>query len=166
MTRPAIARRIGGIVLAAALTVGAVPAARADLMQIFSQAGQFNDWLAISKRAGFQSAMTGTAPHTVFAAVDTAFASGKAKALLTSNDVPLLRKAILLQVVDGIHTVSDFMGKNTTLTTVGGSKIKIEDTGSSLQIVSDGPDGHVVATVVMQPIPTTNGIIYPVDKFF
>ena len=166
MNAPALRKHALAAALAAGFVLGAAQVARADLAQVFTNAAQFSDWLTISKRAGFAPQMSGTQPHTVFAAENAAFQSGKAKALLQSNDIPALRHAILLQVVNGMHSVSDFMGKDTTLTTVAGSQIVVQDTGNQMTVVYTGPNGKTKAAVIEQPIATSNGIIYPVDKFF
>ena len=146
------------VVLTAALagTATAAPtAAKPNVVQVATSAGQFKTLVALVKQAGLAGALS-TKTVTVFAPTDAAFAKVPTATLAKlKKDRALLRRVLLYHVVAGRVPAA----KAVTLTqakTLEGSSLPIEVTGSTVTVGG--------AKVVKTDIAARNGIIHVIDR--
>jgi uncharacterized surface protein with fasciclin (FAS1) repeats len=141
-----------------ALSVSAVRAADADVVETAKAAGKFKTLLTACEAAGLVEALKGKGPITVFAPTDDAFAAvpkEKLDALL--KDKEALKKVLLYHVVSGNVMAADAMkldGK--AAPTLQGAEIKVKVDGKNVMIND--------AKVIMADVKASNGVIHVIDK--
>jgi uncharacterized surface protein with fasciclin (FAS1) repeats len=155
--------RIALLVVLVAATLGstanaattATTAAKPNVVQVATNAGQFKTLLALAKQAGLVGALS-TKTVTVFAPTDAAFAKvPKATIAKLTKNRALLKRVLLYHVVAGRVPAA----KAVTLTeakTLEGSSLPIEVTGSTVTVGG--------AKVVKTDIAARNGIIHVIDR--
>jgi len=133
----------------------ATTAAKPNVVQVATNAGQFKTLLALAKQAGLVGALS-TKTVTVFAPTDAAFAKvPKATIAKLTKNRALLKRVLLYHVVAGRVPAA----KAVTLTeakTLEGSSLPIEVTGSTVTVGG--------AKVVKTDIAARNGIIHVIDR--
>ena len=142
------------LMIAAAMTLGAVTAQAQDIVDIAVSAGSFNTLVTAVKAAGLVDTLKSPGPFTVFAPTDAAFA----KLPKATLDALLADKAGLTAVLT-YHVVSGVvMAKD-----VKAGKVKTVQ-GSELTISTDGGVKVDGANVVQTDIVATNGVIHVIDS--
>lgn len=127
------------------------------IVDVASNAGQFNTLLAAAKAAGLADALS-TGHFTVFAPTDEAFAALGQDAindLLRPENRGLLQSILKYHVVEGSvdsHRVADAGG----LATLNGQRAEIEQRRGGLSIAG--------AHIVKADIKASNGIIHVIDR--
>ncbi len=131
------------------------------------------------RRTSFDEALSGSGPYTVFAPTNSGWGSiplSVREAALPENgpiDSVRARALVGAHIVEGRHSLSEFSGKKTTLTTVNGNRIIVDGTDTSkVTVVSDGggysAGGSVAlwgsSTIARADIVAANGIVHVVDK--
>lgn len=131
---------------------------QADIVDTAVAAGQFDTLVAAVQAAGLVDTLKGDGPFTVFAPLDSAFASlphGEVQRLLQPENRHELVDLLTYHVVAGAVTSDQLSGQILNVETVEGSTVLI-----------DATDGVRVgnAQVVQADIQTSNGIIHIVDR--
>ena len=138
-----------------ALTMFAVAASAADIVDTAVSAGSFNTLVTAVKAAGLVDTLKGPGPFTVFAPTDEAFAklpAGTVEGLL--KDPEKLKSILLYHVVSGKVMASDVV-KLKSAKTVQGSSAKIMAKGGKVMVDN--------ASVVKTDIACDNGVIHVID---
>jgi uncharacterized surface protein with fasciclin (FAS1) repeats len=139
-------------------TAGSVgAAAKADIVDTAASAGSFKTLLAAVKAADLESTLRGSAPFTVFAPTDEAFAklpAGTVESLVKPENKEKLKAILTYHVVSGNVGSAQAM-KLTTAKTVSGKELKLDASSGSLHVGK--------ATVVKADIAATNGTIHVID---
>lgn len=148
---------LSSMFLAAGLSLGAVAAKAADIVDTAVAAGQFNTLVAAVQAAGLVDTLKGEGPFTVFAPTDEAFAklpAGTVETLLRPENRDQLVAILTYHVVPGKIMSADIAGATTTVATVQGGSLAVNAT-----------DGVRIndATVVAADIETDNGVIHVID---
>lgn len=117
-------------------------------------AGQFKTLAKLLTSAGLVETLSGTAPFTVFAPTDDAFAKVD-PALLEAlgKDPAKLKEVLTYHVVSGTVMAKDV--KAGEVPTVQGEKIKVSIQGSTVMVNT--------AKVVKTDITASNGVIHVID---
>lgn len=157
MRKPNLTRTL--LAAAAALALGAAPAARADeakdVVETALAAGSFKTLASALQAAGLVETLKGKGPFTVFAPTDEAFAKVK-KADLDAllKDKAKLAAVLTYHVVPGKLMAADVVRLRDARTVQGGM-LKI-----------DAMDGVKVdgANVVKTDIACSNGVIHEIDS--
>jgi uncharacterized surface protein with fasciclin (FAS1) repeats len=137
------------------LSVFAMAASAADIVDTAISAGSFNTLVAAVKAAGLVDTLKGAGPFTVFAPTDDAFAKlppGTVDGLL--KDPEKLKKILTYPVVSGKVMAADVMKMKSAMT-VEGSPVEIMAKGGKVMINN--------ATVVKADIECDNGVIHVID---
>lgn len=126
-----------------------------DIVDIASDAGQFNTLIAAVKEAGLVETLKGEGPFTVFAPTDAAFAKlpkEKLNALL--QDKEKLASILTYHVVPGQIMASE-VKQISSAKTVQGQSIAID---SAMGVKVDN------ANVIKTDIMASNGVIHVIDS--
>jgi len=145
------------VFLAAGLSLGAMTASAADIVDTAAAAGQFNTLVAAVQAAGLVDTLKGEGPFTVFAPTDEAFAklpAGTVDDLLKPENREKLAAILTYHVVPGKIMSGDITGKTTAVTSVQGGSLDVDATSGVK--VND-------ATVVTADIEADNGVIHVID---
>ena len=150
-------RSVLAAVAAIPLTLGAVAAKAADIVDTAESAGQFETLVAAVKAAGLAETLKGDGPFTVFAPTDEAFAklpAGTVEDLLKPENKETLVAVLTYHVVPGKIMSGDIAGKTAMVETVQGGKLSV-----------DATNGVKVdeATVISADIEASNGVIHVID---
>lgn len=143
--------------LAAAMSVSAVGAKAADIVDTAIAAGQFNTLVAAVQAAGLVDTLKSEGPFTVFAPTDEAFAklpAGTVESLLLPENRDTLVAVLTYHVVPGKIMSADIAGATTEVATVQGGMLSVNATYGVK--IND-------ATVVTADIETDNGVIHVID---
>lgn len=130
-----------------------------DIIEVATEAGQFNTLAKALKQAGLVETLKGDGPFTVFAPTDAAFEKldkGTLESLMKPEAKEKLTKILTYHVIAGKVPAS----KVTTMDsaeTVAGPKVKIA-TKDGKVMLNDS------ATVVKTDIEASNGIIHVIDS--
>ena len=138
-----------------ALSMFAVTASAADIVDTAVSAGSFNTLVAAVKAAGLVDTLKSAGPFTVFAPTDEAFAklpAGTVDSLL--KDPAALKNILLYHVVSGKVMAADVV-KLTSAKTVQGSSARIMAKGGKVMVDN--------ASVVKTDIACDNGVIHVID---
>jgi len=148
-----------GAAIAVPLTFGGVAVQAADIVDTAVGAGSFDTLVAAVQAADLVEVLKGEGPFTVFAPTDEAFAKlpeGTVENLLKPENKDQLVALLTYHVVPGKTMSSELAGKAVEATTVQGSPVEIDATGSGV-MVDD-------ATVVQADIEADNGVIHVIDS--
>lgn len=108
-------------------------------------------FLKALQTTGLDQTLAGDGPYTVFAPTNRAFAAAK-----LPNDPDELRRTIANHIIPGMFT-SDFLrGVNVNYTTLAGSPLAVDGTGSAILVGG--------ATVVTLDIGADNGVVSTIDR--
>lgn len=143
------------IVTTVLLTLSAIAAPAADIVDTAVAAGNFSTLVTAVKAAGLVDTLKSAGPFTVFAPTDEAFAklpAGTVDALL--KDPEKLKKILTYHVVPGKVMAADVV-KMKSAKTVEGSSARISAKGGTVMI-----DG---ANVIKKDIVCDNGVIHVID---
>ena len=139
------------------LSLGAVAAKAADIVDTAVGAGQFETLVAAVEAAGLVETLKGDGPFTVFAPTDEAFAklpAGTVESLLLPENKDQLIAVLTYHVVPGKVMSDDLMGKKQYVETVQGGTLAVEAFNSVR--VND-------AKVVAANVRASNGVIHVID---
>lgn len=148
---------LSSLFLAAAMSVSAVGAKAADIVDTAIAAGQFNTLVAAVQAAGLVDTLKSEGPFTVFAPTDEAFAklpAGTVESLLLPENRDTLVAVLTYHVVPGKIMSADIAGATTEVATVQGGMLSVNATYGVK--IND-------ATVVTADIETDNGVIHVID---
>jgi uncharacterized surface protein with fasciclin (FAS1) repeats len=141
-----------------------------DALTLMSSDLQFSDWVQILNYTGVSQYAAGADKFTAFIPTDTAFKKDPSvlQAILriktrafpdTSVQVEFVRS----HVIRDIHPLSEFSGKNSTLTSIAGNPIHIDGRQPGVYTVSWTSLNLRIATIRVTdgPLVASNAIIYP-----
>lgn len=136
---------------------GARPRANGNILEVAAASGQFQTWLRAVEAAGYQDALSGPGPFTVFAPTDEAFrAKGQREVarLLNPHAHDELLSLLSYHVVASRVTTQSVAGRQTRAQAANGYRLNI-----------DGRDGLRVndELVVMPDIQASNGVIQGIN---
>ena len=160
--KKALAVSVVGLALLAALATVAVAApskqamGKPNIVQTAVAAGQFKTLVALVKKAGLASTLSGPGQFTVFAPTDAAFAKVP-KSTLTAlgNDQAKLKAVLLYHVLKGKVTAAQ-ASKLTSAKTLEGSSLSIRRSSAKLFVGG--------AQVVKADVMASNGVIHVINK--
>ena len=143
--------------LSIAISVAAIPAKAADIVDTAMSAGKFSTLVAAVKAAGLVDTLKGKGPFTVFAPTDEAFAklpAGTVETLLKPENKDKLVAVLTYHVIPGAVMSGDIAGKKMDVASVQGAPIMV-----------DATKGVMVnnASVVAADVKASNGIIHVID---
>ncbi|HUK93799.1 MAG TPA: fasciclin domain-containing protein [Gaiellaceae bacterium] len=156
---------LGALTAAAALLVAAsgtstAPATAstptANIVQTAVKAGQFRTLVALVKRAGLASALSGKGQLTVFAPTDGAFAKVPRQTLAALKSNPAKLRAVLLYHVAKGRLTAAKVARLRSVKTVNGAALRIRVSGGKVFVNS--------ARVVKANVPASNGVIHVVNR--
>jgi len=128
-----------------------------NIVQVATEAGNFETLIAAVKAAGLVETLQGPGPFTVFAPTDAAFAklpSGTVTALLADKEK--LTSILTYHVVSGKVMSAEIVKANgATPTTVNGLPLDI--------VIRDGKVYVNGATVATADVQASNGVIHVID---
>ena len=148
-----------GVAMAAAVALTGTAAQADDIVDIAASNGSFTTLVAAVQAADLVDVLKSEGPFTVFAPTDEAFAAlpaGTVENLLLPENKDQLIAVLTYHVVPGAVMAADVMNKQTSATTVQGSKVQINALQGGVKV-----DG---ANVVMADIEADNGVIHVIDK--
>jgi uncharacterized surface protein with fasciclin (FAS1) repeats len=132
------------------------PKADKNIVQTAVGAKQFTTLVALVKKAGLVSALSGKGPLTVFAPTDAAFAKvPKATLDALGKDPEALKAVLLYHVVSGKVTAADVV-KIKSAKTLNGASAKIQVKAGKVYVAG--------AQVVTPDIMASNGVIHVINK--
>jgi uncharacterized surface protein with fasciclin (FAS1) repeats len=139
--------------IAAALSLGALAAHAADIVDTAVSAGSFKTLVAAVQQAGLVDTLKGAGPFTVFAPTDEAFAKiPKAQLDALLQDKDKLAKVLTYHVVPAKVMAADVKaGKVPTVQ------------GSQLTVSTQGGVSVDRAKVVKTDVVASNGVIHVID---
>lgn len=150
---------VAGAAMLGALSLSAVTARAADIVDTAVGAGQFTTLVAAAKAAGLVPVLKSKGPFTVFAPTDAAFAAlppGTVDTLLKPKNKGKLAAILKYHVIPGRVKAADVSGKKLSVKTVEGQPVSVDGTMLGVQV----NDAHVI-----QPdIEASNGVIHVIDK--
>ena len=142
------------LLIATALSFGAMTAMAADIVETAVSAGSFKTLVAAVQAAGLVDTLKGPGPFTVFAPTDEAFAKvPKAQLDALLKDKAALTKVLTYHVVPGKVMAAD----------VKAGKVKTVE-GSELTVSTTGGVKVDKANVVKTDIAASNGVIHVIDS--
>ena len=142
------------LLVAAALTLGAVAVQAKDIVDTAVAAGNFKTLAAALQAAGLVDTLKGKGPFTVFAPTDEAFAKiPKADLDALLKDKPRLTAVLTYHVVPGRVMASE----------VRAGKVKTVQ-GSELTVGTMGGVTVDNARVIRTDITASNGVIHVIDS--
>ena len=171
------------LVMAAAMTVAAVPAAAhspmvggaamyptKNIVQNAVNSKDHTTLVAAVKAAGLVDTLSGKGPFTVFAPTNAAFAklpSGTVETLVKPENKAMLTKILTYHVVAGRITAGQIASLamrhrgTATLKTVQGENLRFRKAGKGWQVIdAKGGTARITIANVMQ----SNGVIHVVDS--
>lgn len=128
-----------------------------NIVQIASEAGQFNTLVAAVTAAGLAETLQGTGPFTVFAPTDEAFAKlpkGTVESLLKPENKDKLVGILTYHVLSG--KVTSAAVKTMDAKTVNGKSLSLKVSGKGVTVDN--------ANVVKADIMASNGVIHVIDS--
>lgn len=137
---------------------GNTPPRGSTLVDIASDAGNFETLLAAAKKAGLVGALSGDGPLTVFAPTDEAFAAlpeGTVSSLLKPENKQQLADILKYHVIAGQVSLADALKAEKALT-LQGEQVTIAFKDGSVRIGG--------AKLVTADITASNGIIHVIDQ--
>jgi uncharacterized surface protein with fasciclin (FAS1) repeats len=145
------------LLLAGSLSISAMTATAADIVDTAMAAGGFNTLIAAIQAAGLEDTLRGEGPFTVFAPNDAAFAklpAGTVENLLLPENRAALAAVLSSHVASGRIKSADISGATMSVLTIQGNLLLVQST-----------DGLTInrAGVVAADIETDNGIIHVID---
>lgn len=155
-TRFLTAMACASALFVAGATAHANDKADKNIVQIASQAGQFNTLVAAVKAAGLADTLQGEGPFTVFAPTDEAFAklpAGTIDELLKPANRSKLAAILTYHVVPG--SVKSSAVKTAKAKTVNGKTVQLKVSDQGVHIDN--------AKVVKSDIMASNGVIHVID---
>lgn len=127
-----------------------------NIVQVASEAGQFQTLIRLAKRAGLAGALTGPGKLTVFAPTDKAFAKvPKATMAKLQRNRAQLRAVLLYHVVKGNVTAAQVV-KLRRAKTLNGDFVRIGVKGNRVYL-------NRTTRVVKPDIEASNGTIHVID---
>ncbi len=163
----------------------AAPARAADLADTLASEARFGKFVELVQRAGLTPSLRASAPLTVLAPTDEAFARVP-QSMLTAlspdaanrspNQEPdKLQALVRIHLLAGLYGPDRIVGQAGTVTNEAGTRLVLDGTVSgritvtSVPINVGGPNIAGVTTpreaqVVGEPIAADNGLIYPIDN--
>ena len=156
---------LGAVTAAAALLAAAsgtstAPATAstptANIVQTAVKAGQFRTLVALVKRAGLASALSGKGQLTVFAPTDSAFAKVPRQTLAALKSNPAKLRAVLLYHVAKGRLTAAKVARLRSVKTLNGAALRIRVSGGKVFVNS--------ALVVKANVPASNGVIHVVNR--
>lgn len=143
-------------VAGASSTAPAAPKADKNIVQTAVGAKQFTTLVALVKKAGLVSALSGKGPLTVFAPTDAAFAKvPKATLDALGKDPEKLKAVLLYHVVSGKVTAADVV-KIKSAKTLNGANAAIRVRGGKVFVAG--------SQVVSPDVMASNGVIHVINK--
>lgn len=140
--------------IASVMSLGALTAKAADIVDTAIAAGSFNTLVTAVQAAGLVETLKGPGPFTVFAPTDAAFAKIPQETLNgLLNDRAALTSVLTYHVVAGRVMAADVRAGQ--VPTVQGSSITVTTSGGNVQVNG--------ANVVQTDIVTNNGVIHVID---
>jgi uncharacterized surface protein with fasciclin (FAS1) repeats len=140
--------------IASVMSLGALTAKAADIVDTAIAAGSFNTLVTAVQAAGLVETLKGPGPFTVFAPTDAAFAKIPQETLNgLLNDRAALTSVLTYHVVAGRVMAADVRAGQ--VPTVQGSSITVTTSGGNVQVNG--------ANVVQTDIVTSNGVIHVID---
>ena len=141
------------ILIATALSMGALAANAADIVDTAVSAGSFKTLVAAVQQAGLVDTLKGPGPFTVFAPTDEAFAKiPKAQLDALLQDKDKLSKVLTYHVVPAKVMAADVKaGKVSTVQ------------GGQLTVATQGGVSVDRAKVVKADVVASNGVIHVID---
>jgi uncharacterized surface protein with fasciclin (FAS1) repeats len=139
---------------------GAAPstqgAAKKNLVQTATAAGQFKTLVSLAKRAGLANTLATTRGLTVFAPTDAAFAKvPKATLASLAANKAKLRAVLLYHVVRGRVTAA-MVTKLRSAKTLNGAPVRVRVRGGMVYVGG--------ARVVKADVAASNGVIHVIDR--
>lgn len=120
--------------------------------------------------AALEKTFGGAGSYTVFAPTNKAFGAlpaGTLDFLLKPENIDSLQKILTYHIISGPQTIAELhqkikeAGGEYISPTIGeGGKVSFVVEGNNVVI----KDGKNFRAVLLQPVKTTNGIVYPIDK--
>lgn len=126
------------------------------IVEVASEAGQFNTLVSAIKAAGLADTLSGPGPFTVFAPTDEAFAklpTGTVENLLKPENKQKLRDLLTYHVVPGKVMAADV--KSGLVKTVNGKSLALKAEGGRVTVDK--------AAVTQADIVASNGVIHVID---
>lgn len=155
----------------------ALAASEDDGLEVMRNDGRFNRWVYLIQESGLAPYAAGRRPYTTFAPIDAAMAKfpNILDQVLGQNRSPSMQvpfpdmgrlvAVIRRQVIAGLHPMSELAGKKTEFTSLAGTKISVDFTGSNRVVITDFQStGTATANVVGEPLEASNSIIYALDN--
>ncbi|MBA2538305.1 MAG: fasciclin domain-containing protein [Deltaproteobacteria bacterium] len=130
------------------------PATTGTLRQAAVAAGTFSTFIKLLDEAGAAEYLDGSAPHTIFAPTDEAFAKLGPELDKLLGKKSRLKQVLLHHIVPGRHAHGDLVAM-TKLDPVKGSDLRLSSTGDQVQIDS--------VAISSTPLSAGNGVIYRID---
>ena len=131
-------------------------AARANIVQTATGAGQFKTLVSLVKKAGLAKTLSGKGPYTVFAPTDAAFKKVPQSTLDSlAKDKSKLRAVLLYHVVKG-RVTSKQVVQLRSAKTLQGSSVSIRVSGGKVYVGG--------ARVVKADVGASNGVIHVINK--
>jgi len=128
-------------------------------VQIASANPDFSTLVSLIKKAGLVDALSGAGPFTVFAPTNEAFAKVPQATLdaLAADPTGKLADVLKLHVVSAKIMAADAVkASGTSITTLGGGKLKVDATGGTVTVGG--------ARVIKADIVASNGVIHVIDS--
>jgi len=158
-------------------------AAAADIATTLAQDPQFSDFVTELRIIGLWPAIADANNVTIFAPTNAAFDNTRAAwksqlmdALDTASTYGAKRSAYEAKlrgaVVMGTHPVGDFAGKAQLVHSLGSTVYWVDGRGNTIQVQDSPPNAGEMgmppvqtktAELSLPPIPTSNGLIYPIN---
>jgi uncharacterized surface protein with fasciclin (FAS1) repeats len=151
-------RLLTGSAIALPLMFGGAASQAADIVDTAAGAGSFTTLVTAVQAADLVEVLKGEGPFTVFAPTDEAFAklpAGTVENLLKPENKQQLVALLTYHVVPGKTMSGDLAGKEVEATTIEGSPVEIDATGSGVKVDD--------ANVVQADIEADNGVIHVID---
>ena len=157
VTTAALMASAAAVVAAGAPAATSTPAAaKKNLVQTASAAGQFKTLVSLVKQAGLAKTLSGNARFTVFAPTDAAFAKvPKATLKQLAAHKAKLRAVLLYHVVAGRLTAAK-VTKLRSAKTLNGAAVRIRVRGGMVYVNA--------ARVVKPNVSASNGVIHVVNR--
>jgi len=146
-----------GVVVAIAAPVALADAAsQPNIVQTAQKAGQFKTLVALVKKAGLATTLSGKGPYTVFAPTDAAFKKvPKATLDALGKDKAKLKAVLLYHVVKG-RVTSKQVVKLKSAKTLNGKSVAIKVKSGSVYVNN--------AKVTTADVKASNGVIHVINR--
>ncbi len=148
---------VSSLLLASALSISAMTANAADIVDTAAEAGEFNTLIAAIQAAGLEDTLRGEGPFTVFAPNDAAFAKlpdGTLENLLLPENREQLTDLLTYHVASGRISTTNISGAIMSVVTLQGGLLLVRST-----------DGFIIneSGIVAADIAADNGVIHVID---